>query len=182
MRLRAGVLGALVVVAGFSAGCNRGAMPVASPGSSDVPALLAVTGEELQERVRSSPAEVVLVNIWATWCLPCREEFPALVRLAKEIPPERLDLVLVSADFPDQAEVARQFLREQGVSFPSYIKEGKDQEFIDAVSERWSGALPATLVYDRSRRLVRFWEGGASFDEFRAAVDMAAAGEAAGKG
>lgn len=182
MLLRAGVLGALVAVAGFSGGCKRGATLAVSPGSSDVPALLAVTGVELQERVRSSPAEVVLVNIWATWCLPCREEFPALVRLARELPPERLDLVLVSADFPDQAEMARQFLAEQGVTFPSYIKEGKDQEFIDAVSERWSGALPATLVYDRSRRLVRFWEGGASFEDFRAAVELAAVGEAVGKG
>ncbi|MEP0774113.1 MAG: TlpA family protein disulfide reductase [Acidobacteriota bacterium] len=178
---RVGVLAVLVAMMGFLGGCKRDPMPSTSSMSSDAPPLLAVTGAQLEERVRASQSEVVLVNIWATWCLPCREEFPALVRLSRELPQERLDLVLVSADFPDQAEMARQFLAEQGVTFPSYIKEGKDQEFIDAVSERWSGALPATLVYDRSRRLVRFWEGGASFEEFRAAVDMAA-GEAAGKG
>lgn len=168
------VLGAVLLNAA-GLGCKPGSpTPQTLPPPGAAPVLQSVTAEGLQERIRSSPAQVVLVNVWATWCLPCREEFPALVRLARELPREQLDVVLVSADFPEQAEAARTFLQQQGVTFPTYLKEGKDEEFINAVSERWSGALPATLVYDRSRQLVRFWEGGASFEEFRAAVDAAA--------
>ncbi len=167
---------AAVVLGAAVWGCG-GSQPSASPpaqGREQGPELLAVSGAQLMQRVRSSQAEVVLVNVWATWCLPCREEFPALVQLARTEPQERLDLVLVSADFPDQAEAARRFLTTQGVAFPSYLKEGGDEEFINAVSKRWSGALPATFVFNRKRELVRFWEGGATFEEFRAAVEAAA--------
>ncbi len=167
----------LVVVFGAALwGCG-GAQSGSSPANvarDSGPELVAVSGAELMERVRSSPADVVLVNVWATWCLPCREEFPALVQLGRDLPREQLELVLVSADFPDQTEAARRFLAEQGVTFPSYLKKGSDEEFINALTQRWSGALPATLVFNRNRELVRFWEGGASLDEFRAAVETAA--------
>lgn len=157
-------------------GCGGGerGSPAASPATPQIPELQAVSGTQLLERVRRSAAEVVLVNVWATWCLPCREEFPALVKLATTLPREQLDVVLVSADFPDQVEAARRFLAEQGVTFPTYFKQGGDEEFINSVSERWSGALPATLVFNRQRDLVRFWEGGASFEQFHAAVRAAA--------
>jgi thiol-disulfide isomerase/thioredoxin len=157
-------------------GCG-GSEPRSAPaggGKGNGPELVSVNGAQLMQRVRSSQAQVVLVNVWATWCVPCREEFPALLQLARSLPQERLDLVLVSADFPDQAEAARRFLASQGVAFPSYLKEGGDEEFIDALAKRWSGALPATFVFNRQRDLVRFWEGGASFEEFRAAVEAAA--------
>lgn len=167
----------LVVVCGAALwGCG-GPQPRPSPagnGKDSNPELVAVSGAELMERVRSSKAEVVLVNVWATWCVPCREEFPALVQLGRDLPREQLDLVLVSADFPDQTEAARRFLADQGVTFPSYVKKGSDEEFINTLSKRWSGALPATLVFNRNRELVRFWEGGASLEEFRAAVETAA--------
>lgn len=183
MRRNLVVVGLVVALGAAALGCggpDRSSSP-ASAATAQVPELLPVTGHELLERVRSSAAEVVLVNVWATWCIPCREEFPSLMQLARDLPERELDLVLVSADFPEQAEAAREFLRQQGVTFPSYLKEGRDEEFINALSERWSGALPATLVYDRAREVVRFWEGGASSEEFRAAVD-AAAGRTTGKG
>lgn len=168
---------ALSVALGAAAwGCGGAGQSSSPPGAvaDQVPDIVAVSGAELMQRVRNSAAEVVLVNVWATWCIPCREEFPALVHLAQTLPRERLDLVLVSADFPDQVEAARSFLSGQKVAFPSYLKEGSDEEFINALSERWSGALPATLVFNRDRDLVRFWEGGASLEEFRAAVEAAA--------
>lgn len=85
----------------------------------------------------------------------------------------RVRLLLISADFEDQAAEARAFLRAQGVTDTSWIKTGNDQEFIDGIHPQWSGALPATLVFGRDGRLSAFWEGGADSARFETAVRSA---------
>jgi len=128
------------------------------------PELRTATATRILEEVRRPGAQVVVVNVWATWCLPCREEFPDLVRLQRAYAPRGLRLVLVSADFDDgREEQVRRYLAGQGVDFPSFLKEGDDMEFIEGLSATWSGALPATLVYDAQGRLRHFWEGAASY-------------------
>lgn len=108
---------------------------------------------------------MVVLNVWATWCIPCREEFPDLLRLRQAHASQGLSLVLVCADFDDRIVQAREFLAERGVDFPSYLKTGDDMEFIDSLNPEWTGALPATFVYDSAGRLATFWEGKASFAE-----------------
>ncbi|HYM81037.1 MAG TPA: TlpA disulfide reductase family protein, partial [Candidatus Limnocylindria bacterium] len=143
-----------------SAERSRPALPEIRPATSD--AVLAA--------VREPGAEVVLVNIWATWCAPCREEFPDLMRLNERYRDRGLRLVLISADFEDQLPLARRFLAKQGVDFPSYLKTGDDMRFINAMDSRWTGALPATLIYDGRGDLRHFWEGRASFEKFEQTV------------
>jgi thiol-disulfide isomerase/thioredoxin len=128
----------------------------------DPPGLLAV--------VRTPGAKVTLVNVWASWCQPCREEFPDLVALEKEWRDRGFRLVFVSADFKEDVPNARTFLAEQGVSWPTYLKTGDDTQFIDTLDPRWSGALPGSFLYDSSGRLVRFWEGKASRDSLVARI------------
>ncbi|MEW6335948.1 MAG: redoxin domain-containing protein [Acidobacteriota bacterium] len=120
--------------------------------------------------VEAARGKVVLVNVWATWCEPCREEFPDLLRLRREERSRGLELILVSADFERQAATAQAFLREQGVDFPSLLKSGDDMDFIEGLEPRWSGSLPATFVYDRSGRLVEYWEGMADYETLRGKV------------
>ena len=128
-------------------------------------ALLAAGPDRILQEVRRPGASVVVLNVWATWCLPCREEFPDLVRLEKEYRAKGLRLVLVSADFPDAVEGASEFLKEHGVAFDTFIKDGDvgDQDFIDGLDPRWSGALPATIVFDGAGRETAFWEGKADY-------------------
>ncbi len=124
------------------------------------PDLRPADAKRILDEVRRPGAEVVVVNVWATWCLPCREEFPDLVRLYRSYAAKGLRLVLVSADFgDDRQEHVRRFLAEHGVDFPSFVKEEDDMEFIDKLEPRWTGALPATMVYDAKGVLRRFWEG-----------------------
>jgi len=114
--------------------------------------------------VREPGARVVVVNVWATWCTPCRQEFPDLMKLNERYQDRGMRLVLVSADFNDQISDARRFLAQQGVEFLTYHKTGDDMQFIDALSPKWTGALPATLVYDSHGVLKHFWEGRATFE------------------
>jgi thiol-disulfide isomerase/thioredoxin len=125
--------------------------------------LIPATAPTVLAEVRRPGASVVLVNVWATWCLPCREEFPDLMKLRRSFLGRGLRLVLVSGDFDsDRASVVR-FLAAQGVDFPSFMKDGGDMEFIDGLDARWSGALPATFLYDRAGRPRGFWEGKADY-------------------
>ena len=135
------------------------------------PVVVPVSAAQLNERLRASGARATLLNVWATWCAPCREEFPAMLEVARRHP--ELRVVLVSTDFDEQLPEVRRFLARHGVADTSYLKRGGDQEFIDTLDPAWSGALPATLVYDASGRRVAFWEGAAGPERFESAITKA---------
>jgi thiol-disulfide isomerase/thioredoxin len=140
-----------------------GRLAGSAPASAQDPELRPADAGQVLEAVRASRAPVVLVNVWATWCAPCREEFPDLMRLERAYRARGLELVLVSADFEDDIAAARRFLARHGVDFMCYLKTGDDMRFIDALNPRWSGALPATLIYDGAGRLRSFREGKATY-------------------
>lgn len=131
------------------------AVPAPPPTPADAPAVL--------EEVRKPGASAVLVNVWATWCVPCREEFPDILRVAREYRERGLRLVLVSADFSDATADVTEFLTAQGVDFPTLLKAGKDEAFVDGLDRRWTGSIPASFLYDGRGKLVRYWEGKADY-------------------
>lgn len=134
------------------------------------PALTPVDAAKVVQEVRRPGATAVLVNVWATWCTPCREEMPDLVRLHREWSGRGFRLILVSGDFDEDAEAARAFLGSVGVDFPTFLKDEGDMAFIDTLDTRWSGALPATFLYDGSGNLMEFWEGKADAATLRSKV------------
>jgi thiol-disulfide isomerase/thioredoxin len=90
--------------------------------------------------------------------MPCREEFPDLLRLRRAYQGRGLRLLLVNADFGDGKDEAVKFLGDQGVDFPTLLKDQDDDTFINALGGDWSGALPATFVFDGTGKLVDAWE------------------------
>jgi thiol-disulfide isomerase/thioredoxin len=120
--------------------------------------------------VAGRKGRVLLVNFWATWCEPCREEMPSLVAAAKRFPSRDLAVVLVSLDSqktgPSQVP---KFLKAQKVPFVSWLAKTRDpQDFIDAVDPTWDGSLPYSLVYGRDGKIVTRLSGlqtEASFTE-----------------
>ena len=114
----------------------------------------------------------LVVNVWATWCDPCREEFPDLVRFHHEMGPRGVEVVAISLDMPSALKTdVVPFLAANAASFRLFIKTaGGDEEFINTVDPGWSGALPATFVYDREGRLVRSVFGATTFDQLGAMV------------
>src|SRR6266516_5714090 len=113
------------------AGCAQGGAGRAERGAS--PPLVTANAGGVLGAVREPGARAVLVNVWATWCQPCREEFPDLMRVARENRARGLRLMLVSADFDDAHGQVRAFLAREGVDFPSYLKAGDDMKFIEAL-------------------------------------------------
>jgi peroxiredoxin len=109
-------------------------------------------------RLRDFQGRVVLLNFWATWCAPCREEMPALDTLARELGPR--GLVVVGVNFKEPRPKVEAFVQEHGLRFPMLLDaEGR-------VGERYQVfALPVTFVVDRRGMLVgtvlgiRDWTG-----------------------
>lgn len=124
---------------------------------SSAPVLLSLDEKGFDAVRAKSKGKVVVLNLWATWCKPCVEEFPDLVNLQKTYADKGLDVIFISID-DDDAKTKQKviaFLKKMNVTTASYIKKGGDDEkFINAVSPKWSGAVPTTLVYNRRGELV----------------------------
>jgi thiol-disulfide isomerase/thioredoxin len=125
--------------------------------------IVRATADDILAAVRSADTRAVVVNVWATWCIPCREEFPELVRLRERYRDRGLVVLFVSGDFDSTLDNARQFLAAQGVE-RTYLKQGKDEEFIDRFDPDWSGALPATFVYDGTGSLRHAIHGKTTYE------------------
>lgn len=132
-----------------------------------------VSAEQLIDEVRAADADLVVVNFWASWCLPCREEFPEFLRFARESDPDDVQLRFVTVDFEDDLPHAAMFLRENGVGGTTFVKDGKEGSFIDAINPGWSGSIPATAIYDRDGNRLAFWEGKVTYDQLARRVDEA---------
>jgi thiol-disulfide isomerase/thioredoxin len=106
-----------------------------------------------EERLRTLRGHPVVVNKWASWCDPCRKEFPHFQRLSVELARE---VAFIGVDSQDNADDAREFLEEYPVTFPSY--EDPDQK----VARVFNGqlAFPATAFYDREGELAYLKQGG----------------------
>jgi thiol-disulfide isomerase/thioredoxin len=121
--------------------------------------------------VAAAKGKVVLVNFWATYCAPCRKEMPQLLLLAARWRARGFQFVTISADEPEQAADARRFLEGIHAPPPAYIKQAADDDkFINAIDPQWSGALPATFLYDRQGRRARSFFGELDLQALSAAV------------
>jgi thiol-disulfide isomerase/thioredoxin len=121
----------------------------------------------------------LVVNFWATWCDPCREEFPDLVKLDQQYRPKGLEMITVSLD--DLADIKTEvpkFLRQMRATMPSYLLNVSDpDEVIKAVDPQWSGALPATFLYDEDGTVVFKHLGRFKPLELRAAIEKLLGGK-----
>ncbi len=94
-----------------------GSVPVDQTNRQSDELLEDVTASELQEIIASYEGEkAILINIWATWCAPCVEEFPEIVELQRHYP-DKLKVIFISADFPDSRDRALEFLKKQNVDW-----------------------------------------------------------------
>ena len=105
----------------------------------------------------------VLVNFWASWCVPCEDEAPVLERASREYA-DRLSLIGVNVQ--DTEPSARAFLRRYGMTYPN----GRDESGAIAVDFGMSG-VPESYFIDRQGGLMRKWQGPLDESRLRAFLD-----------
>lgn len=124
-----------------------------------------------QKLIAANKGKVVFFNFWATWCEPCRAEMPALAKLDAKLKPKGLVFITVSADEPEDASRAKEFLAKSGVSGQAYLKQAKnDEKFINAIDPKWSGALPASFLYDKAGKKIRSFIGEVEISALESAI------------
>lgn len=90
---------------------------------------------------------IKVINFWATWCGPCVKELPYFESLKETYTSDQLDVLLVSLDFADHTERVNKFLSRKDISTRVWILDEPDaNSYIDRVDNRWSGAIPMTLL------------------------------------
>lgn len=127
-----------------------------------------VQSANVLELINQAKPKPTLVNIWASWCEPCREEIPFLIEFAQKYP--NLNIILVSADSPDALGEAEKILTGLNSPFTPYVKDETETEFITNLFPDWGGAIPVTLVYDKDGKLKKYWQGSASKEEFESHI------------
>lgn len=122
----------------------------------------------LAKRVARERGRVVLVNFWATWCVPCREELPDLSRLQSKYASRGFQILGVSTDLASQMPAVEKLLADLKPTFPNYRKKsgGDDGQFIDAVDPSWGGELPFSVVFARDGKKARVLSGKHTFQQY----------------
>jgi thiol-disulfide isomerase/thioredoxin len=163
VRLRLAIIA--VALIGIAAGVyvsygQKGAGPFArSAAPKAIPELRFVDEAGAAHSLADFRGKVVLLNVWATWCEPCRQEMPALDRLQAKLGGERFQVVALSVD-QQGAAVARKFYSEFGIkALRLYIDPSAKAAFVlDAPG------LPATLLVDRTGREIGRHLGAVKWD------------------
>lgn len=136
-----------------------------------------VSGPQLLARIRASGSKATLVNAWASWCGPCRREFPFLTGLRKELQADGIDLVFVSVDEFESRADALAFAKEHGQPTPVVLAERPLGPFKKSLNPAWPGMLPATFLFDHTGRLRYFWGGPIYKGELMPVIRRFLAGE-----
>lgn len=150
---------------------------IAADEPADVSGLAFKTTDGKAMTLADFSGRTVLLNLWATWCAPCREEMPALDRLQASRGGDDFQVVTVNVDVGDPAKPAA-FLEEAGIkALPDY-RDDRMKIFNDLKSQGLAFGMPTTLIVDPKGCQIAALHGPAAWDgpEALALIDAAAGG------
>lgn len=140
---------------------------------SNLPKVKQIDAEGLKNLLKPN-GKPLLINFWATWCVPCREEFPDLVKISQDYK-DRVDVITVSLD--DLAEIKTgvpKFLAAMKAAMPAYLLKTADESTaIASVSKDWQGALPFTILYNAAGETIYIKQGKFKTEFLRAEIENA---------
>lgn len=113
-----------------------------------------------------------VINFWASWCLPCREELPDFEKLDRTFPKKQVRVILVSLDMPDQLEARLiPFLEKNHISAEVLVLDDPDfNSWINEIDSTWGGGIPATLIYNKNNRV--FLDRKTNYEEIKEIVNQ----------
>ena len=139
---------------------------------SNLPKVTKIDAEELKNLLKPK-GKPLLISFWATWCDPCREEFPDLIKIGADYK-DKIDLITISLD--ELSEVDNdvpKFLAEMKVTTPAYLLKVPDEgEAIAAVSKDWQGGLPFTILFNGKGETIYSKQGKFNTATLRSAIEQ----------
>jgi cytochrome c biogenesis protein CcmG/thiol:disulfide interchange protein DsbE len=155
-------IGVLVLYAYFAGGARPASGPASLTGRP-APSFSVVATSGQPGALRDFRGKVVVMNLWASWCPPCRAEMPDLERLYQL--QRNRGLVVLGVDQGEAPARAASFARSLGVSYPILADEQQQYGRVYAAL-----GLPTTIVVDRRGTVMQGFDGPLTFDQMSAAV------------
>jgi len=161
-----------VLVLSFAAAAQRPAAPpaksVSGQGASSTAVVVKLVDEVAFKKLIVPNGKPLLINFWATWCDPCREEFPDLVKLDNEYK-GKIDFITISLDdVEDISTSVPKFLSAMKAEMPAYLLKTSDESaVISSVSKDWQGGMPFTILLNDKGETKYFRQGKVVLDTLR---------------
>lgn len=154
----------LVLVFFLAVGCKNSTAPKIDKTSAhiDIPIY---DFDQFEPLLKQTDDKVYIINFWATWCKPCIKELPYFEQLNANFSKQEVEVVLVSLDFPEQINTHLiPFIQKNKIkSKVVLLDDVNSNRWIPLVSEKWSGAIPATVMYSKNK--FNFYEQTFDYNE-----------------
>lgn len=117
----------------------------------------------------------LLIKFWATWCKPCREEFPVLIEAYREFQQKGVEFITVSTDGSDEMKKVSPFLQEMNAEMPAFLLEVKNRDTMFTLMPFWTGGVPFLVLYDANGKVSFTRDGIADRESLKTAIELALA-------
>lgn len=133
------------------------------------PSAIVISPNEFKQAIDAQRGHILIVNVWATWCVPCLREVPDLLTLQTEYADRGVRLLGIAVDEPTpQAADVEQFRKRYFPNFLTYARSGPDlDELTRVIDPAWNEVVPTTYIIDRSGQIKRRIQGRKSLEQFR---------------
>lgn len=130
-----------------------------------------VNFDEFEHWLKKENDSIYVINFWATWCAPCVKEIPAFEEVNAMYKNQKVKVLLVSLDFPNQLQNrVVPFIEKNNMQSQVILLNDPDaNRWIGKVSEQWSGAIPATVIYSAGFR--GFYEREFEFEDLQEIIE-----------
>jgi thiol-disulfide isomerase/thioredoxin len=161
-------------VRGVASVALLGSLVAVSPAVA--PSVPLTDAASFKKQIAARKGKVVVVNFWATWCGPCVEEFPSLVKLQKTYKAKGLELLTLSCDNKRDAPKVAAFIGKSGQAGGAYQNasgveiEGYLKYLEPKLDPEEAIGIPRTYIFDRSGKMVKMFASGQSYETFNKAV------------
>jgi thiol-disulfide isomerase/thioredoxin len=145
--------------------------PVASKSAYDN--IWVVDKEQLSDLINNRNERVLFVNVWATWCIPCIEEFPDLIKLHDTFSKKPVDFVSLNVNLlAEKDSLVVPFLEKNNSNLDVYMARDDDvNALLDEMDKNWSGAVPVTFIFDKKGNRKVSIVGKRDYKFFKSSID-----------
>ena len=156
-RIVGAVLAAIVLVAG------------SLPASAEIKQ---ISPDDLKGILEAEHGNIVVLNLWATWCAPCLVEIPDLLTLEADMADDNVSLIGISVDELRGSTRHIEDMRDRRFpGFRTYARDRRDTDYlVSVVDPAWNEVVPTTYIIGRDGAVLSRIQGKKSLDEFKAAV------------